>query len=142
VTAERFWRRALYYLFIGLVLVAAVAAVAAVVAVAVGALPVSLGEDELSGPVGVLVGLAGAIIGFLAVAAALAIMVLVLYGLGFFLFGVFLFAAFVVLLSLGLAFSPLILVGLVIWWIVRRNRAAAVVPAAPRVEPTMADPGR
>lgn len=137
-TLERVWRKALYYLYIGLVLVAAVAGIAGVVAVAVGVLPVTLGEDVLGGPLGVLVAFAGAIIAFVAVSAALAIAVAVIYGLGFFMFGLFVFVAFTAVLSLSIGLSPLILVGLLVWWIVRRSRAA---PAA-RVEPTMADTGR
>ena len=145
-TAERYWRKALYYLFIGLVMLTAVAGIAGVVAVAVGALPVQLGDDVLGGPLGVLVALAGAVIAFFAVSAALALVVLVIYGLGFFLLAVFIFVAFVVAISLAFTFAPLILIGLAIWWIVRRNRAVAPATAPPavaaRVEPTMADTGR
>ena len=139
---ERGWRKALYYFFLALVFVAGVAAVAGVVAVGAGALPVTLGDDVISGPAGVLVALAGAIIAFVVVCAALAIAVLVIYGLGFFMLGLFAFVALVVLISLSFVFAPVILIGLAIWWIVRRSRAPQPAAPAPRVEPTMADSGR
>ncbi len=139
---ERGWRKGLYYFFLALVFIAGVAAIAGVVAVAAGALPVTLGDDVVTGPAGVLVALAGAIIAFVVVVAALAIAVLVLYGLGFFLLGLLVFVAMVVTISLSFAFAPLILIGLAIWWIVRRSRPRPPEQSAARVEPTMADPGR
>jgi hypothetical protein len=139
---ERVWRKVLYYLFIALVMLAAAAVVAGVVAVAVGALPMQLGDEAITGPAGVLVALAAGIIAFVAVAAALAIAILVIYGLGFFMLGLAIFVALVVLISLSFVFAPMILIGLAIWWIVRRSRAQPPAPAPARVEPTMADPGR
>ncbi|HYC36224.1 MAG TPA: histidine kinase [Usitatibacter sp.] len=151
VAMERIWRMALYYLFIGLVVIAGVAAVGMVVAVAVGAVPVVLENDVVSGPSGVLVALAAGIIGFVVVSAALAIVMLVFYALGFFLLALLAFVACVVLIALSPILAPFILLGFGIWWLARRNRqerspAPPPPPAAPppeaRIEPTLAGPGR
>src|SRR5205085_361921 len=91
VKIERGWRLALYYLFLVTVGVAAVAAVVFFVAAAVGAVPLVMGSEDISGPLGVLVALAAAVLGFVVVSAALAIVSLVLYGLGFFLLGLLVF---------------------------------------------------
>ena len=139
IVIERVWRAALYYLFIGLVVVAGVAVIGGIVGVAIGALPVSFGDELLTGPAGVLVAVAGGFIAFIAAVAALAIAILVLYGVGYFVLGVLVFVAFVVVISLSPVLAPFALVGLLIWWLAKRNKAPA---AAPRVEPTIAGPGR
>ena len=144
---ERVWRKALYYLYLGLLMLAGVAAVVFVISVAIGVVPVIMGDDTLSGPGGVLIGLAAGVIGFVAAAAALAIAVLVLYFLGFFLIAVALFVIVAVTLGLSPLIAPFALLGLFVWWMARRaarkeaERNArvepplAAAPPAPSVEP-------
>ena len=142
VGLERVWRKIVYYLFLALLMVAGVAAVGLLVAILVGAIPVMIGDDLFTGPMGALIGLAGAVIGFIAVAAALAIVMLVLYGLGFLIVGVAIFTGIVVLIGLSPVLAPIALLGLLIWWLVKRSRAQAPPTEPPRVEPTMAEGGR
>jgi len=59
---------------------------------------------------------------FLVVVLALAIVLAVIYGLGFFLAGVAIFVVVVVTAALFPLWAPVILLGLGIWWFVRRNK--------------------
>jgi Histidine kinase len=136
VLMERIWRKALYYLYLGLLVLAAVAAVGAVVGIGIGAIPVVMDNDVVSGPLGVVIGLAGAVIGFFAVAAALALVMLVFYGLGFFMLGLALFVVLVALLAISPLVAPFLLLALAIWWIARKRSE----PPAPRVEPVLQTP--
>jgi hypothetical protein len=62
---------------------------------------------------------------------ALAIVLAVVYGLGFLFVGLVIFIPLVVLVSLFPVFAPFILAGLGIWWFVRRSkRKAATEPQA------------
>ncbi len=133
---ERVWRKVLYYLYLGLLGVAAIVAVGVVVAIAIGALPVMLEDGPLRGPGGVLVGLAGAVIGFVAVAAALALAILVLYFIGFFMLALAIFVVAVVIVSLSPLLAPIALLGLLVWWMARRSARKDAAPAA-RVEPSI-----
>jgi hypothetical protein len=139
VAMERIWRAALYYLYIGLVILTGLAVVAGVVGVAVGAFPVEFGDAMLTGPAGVVIALAAGIVAFVAAAAALGLAMLIFYVMGYFLFGLAIFVAFAVLLGLSPILAPVILLGLLIWWLARRGKTP---PAPPRVEPTLAQPGR
>jgi histidine kinase/histidine kinase/DNA gyrase B/HSP90-like ATPase len=140
VSLERIWRAALYYLWVGLVIVAGLAIVGAVIGVGAGAIPVSFGDELFVGPAGVLMALAAGIVGFVAATAALGLVMLVLYAVGYFIFGVAVFVVFVVLIALSPVLAPFILLGLLIWWLARRSKARQAPP--PRVEPTLAEPGR
>ena len=61
---------------------------------------------------------------FVVVVIALAIVLAVLYGLGFLFIGLAIFIPLVILVSLFPVLAPVILVGLGIWWLVRRSRQA------------------
>jgi hypothetical protein len=139
IKLERGWRMTLYYVFLVMVGVAAVAAVGLFIAAAAGFVPVQFGDDVIAGPASVLFALAGAVIAFLAVSLALAIVTLVLYGLGFFLFALAIFVACVVLIALSPVLAPFILVGLGIWYMARRKKKAAAPQPAERIEPTLAE---
>ena len=137
VKLEKGWRATLYYLFLVLMGAAAVAAVGFFIGAATGVFPVDFGDGAAEGPIRVPLALAGSIVGFIAVAVALAIVTLVLYGLGFFLFAIAIFVVFVVLISLSPVLAPIVLVGLGIWWMARRRKSPP--PPPPRVEPTLAE---
>jgi len=142
ITFERVWRKTLYYVYLALLVLSAIGAVAFLAAIASGAMPVVMDDHVFAGPFGALIGLAGAIIAFMAVAAALALVVLLLYGIGFFMAGLAIFVVAVMLLALSPIFAPIVLLVLGVMWLVKRSRAeaAALAPAAPPA-PSV-EPGR
>jgi hypothetical protein len=135
-SAERVWRKGLSFAFIVLVAVAAVFAGLAMVGVATGFLPVQIGEDTVGGATGAIIGTAGIAAAFAVLVLALAIVLAVVYGLGFLFVGIAIFVPLVVLVSLFPVLAPFILIGLGIWWLVRRNqRIKAAKAAAPAAKP-------
>jgi hypothetical protein len=123
-TAERAWRKGLSFTFIVLVVVAAVLAGLGMVGVATGILPVQVGDESVGGATGALIGTAGIAAAFAVVVLALAIVLAVVYGLGFLFVGLAIFIPLVILVGLFPVLAPFILVGLGIWWLVRRSRKA------------------
>ncbi|MGZ5038238.1 MAG: histidine kinase [Usitatibacter sp.] len=129
-TAERAWRKGLSFAFVVLVVIAAVCAGLGMVGVATGLLPVQIGEDTVGGATGALIGTAGIAAAFAVVVLALAIVLAVVYGLGFLFVGIAIFVPLMILVSLFPVLAPFILVGLGIWWLVRRSRAKSQAAAA------------
>ena len=122
-TAERAWRKSLSFAFIVLVVIAAVFAGLAIVGVATGLMPVQIGNEVVSGPTGALIGTAGIAAGFAVVVVAIAIVLAVVYGLGFLFVGLAIFIPVVIIVSLMPVLAPFILLGLAIWWFIRyQNR--------------------
>ena len=128
-SAERAWRKGLSFAFIVLVVLAAVFAGLGIVGVATGVLPVHIGDDTVGGATGALIGTAGIAAAFAVVVLALAIVLAVVYGLGFLFVGLAIFIPLVMLISLVPAVAPFVLVGLGIWWLVRRSRRKAAAAA-------------
>jgi signal transduction histidine kinase len=142
-TGERMWRKGLSFTYVALVAILAVICGLAIVAVLTGLLPVHIGGDTLDGPTGALIGTAGILLAFVCIAIALAIVVAVFYGLGFLAVGIAIFIPLVIVVSLVPALAPFILVGLLVWWLIRRNdrkaaerRAAADAAREPTLEST------
>jgi hypothetical protein len=102
------------------VFVAAVLAGLGMVGVATGLFPVHIGDDTVGGATGALIGTAGIAAAFAVVVLALAIVLAVVYGLGFLFVGLAIFIPLVVLVSVFPVFAPFILLGLGVWWLVRR----------------------
>jgi Zn-dependent protease with chaperone function len=140
-TVERMWRKSLSFAFIALVIVAAVVSGLAIAGVVTGILPVHIGSETVTGAGGALLGTAGIVIGFAVVVLALALVVALLYGLGFMFAGLAIFIPLVILVSMAPVLAPFVLVGLVVWWFVRRSKkakeAAAAAAQPAKVEPTM-----
>ena len=61
------------------------------------------------------------------------------FGLGWLLAGLAIFIPVMILIALAPALAPVILLGLLIWWLVRRNKNAAPAVNA-RTEPAMGTP--
>jgi two-component sensor histidine kinase/gas vesicle protein len=118
---ERAWRKGLTFTFMVLVVVAAIVAGLGALGMMTGTLPVHLGEDMVGSAAGAFVGTAGIAIGFVAVVVALAIVLAVVYGLGFLFVALAVFIPVVVLVALFPVMAPFLLVGLGIWWLVRRS---------------------
>jgi len=128
-TAERAWRRGLSFTFVVLVVVAAVLAGLAMVGTATGLLPIHITGTPMGGPTGALIGTAGVAAAFAVVVLCLAIVLAVVYGLGFLFVGLAIFIPLVVLVSLFPVMAPFILVGLGVWWLVRRSKRKAAAAA-------------
>ena len=99
-----------------------VAFLGALIGLYAGWMPVQVGDLRLDGIEGMAVGSVGLLVAFGAVAMAILIVVAVLYGLGFFLAALLIFIPLVILISLFPVLSPVIVFGLVIYWLVRRDR--------------------
>jgi len=141
--AERVWRKGLSFAFFAMVIVAAVVCGLALVGMLTGLLPIHLGDGVIEGPTGALIGTAGILLAFILIVIALAIVVAVFYGLGFLVAGLLVFIPLMIVVSLVPALAPFILIGLFIWWLVRRSKrkaAAAAAAGEPRVEPTIKSP--
>jgi hypothetical protein len=126
-TAERVWRKGLSFTFFVLVIAAAVAAGLAIVGIISGVLPVTLGDEGISAPTGALIGSAGILLAFCVMVLALALVIAIIYGLGFVFAALAIFIPIVVLVALFPVLSPFVLLGLGIWWLVRRNRSTDAV---------------
>ncbi|APV49375.1 hypothetical protein BWI17_06590 [Betaproteobacteria bacterium GR16-43] len=131
---ERGWRRTLIYVFYALVIVAAVVCLGGIVGVVTHLLPVEWGNEILVGPGGALLGTAIMLLAFAILVIAAAIVVTVIYGLGFLFVGLAVFIPMVLLVGLSPILAPLVLVGLLIWWLARKKDKPLPQPA--RVEPT------
>jgi hypothetical protein len=118
-SAERAWRKGLSFTFVVLVVVAAVFAGLGILGVVTGV--VNVDGVPLGGTSGAVVGAAGIAAAFAVVVLALAIVLAVVYGLGFLFVGLAIFIPLVVLVSFFPALAPFLLVGLVVWWLVRRH---------------------
>jgi len=105
-----------------LVVVAAIVAAFAALGVITGTLPVMMGEEIAGSGARAFIGTAGVALAFLVVVLALAIVLAVIYGLGFFLAGLAIFVVVVVTAALFPLWAPVILLGLGIWWFVRRSK--------------------
>ncbi|HEX3096738.1 MAG TPA: histidine kinase [Usitatibacter sp.] len=137
-TVERAWRKGLSFTFVVLVSIAAVLAGLAMMAFMTGALHVQLGDERVTGAVGALVGMAAMLLAFGVVVLALGLVFGVVYGLGFLFAGLVVFIPVMIVVSIFPTVAPFVLVGLGVWWFVRRNRRdveAKATPAPPSAPP-------
>jgi hypothetical protein len=131
---ERFWRKALIYFFYALVILAAVFAFVGIVGVVTGAFPVQIEDEIFSGPGSSLIGTAAILLAFVVCVVAIAIVVAVIYGLGFLFVALAVLMALVLLGAVSPILAPLAVIALVIWWFVRKKEPKVVEQ---RVEPTL-----
>jgi len=136
-TAERAWRKSLSFAFVVLVVTAAVFAGLGIVGVATGLMPVHVGDEVVSGPTGALIGTAGIAAAFAVIVVALAIVLAVVYGLGFLFVGLAIFIPVVIIVSMMPVLAPFILLGLAVWWFVRyqKRQTRAEPPQPPPAAP-------
>jgi hypothetical protein len=136
-TAERVWRKSLSFAFVGLVAVLAVLAGLAIAGIVTGILPVQIGDESIGGAGGALIGTAGIFLAFGIVVLVLAAVLALVYGLGFMFAGLAIFIPVVVIVAAAPALAPLVLLGLGLWWLIRRNKREKAAAAAAKVEPKM-----
>jgi Histidine kinase len=116
------WVTLLARLFIVLMVGLAVVLLLAFIGLVTGWLPVEMGDLRVDGIEGLALGSVGLLLGFGAAALAVAIVVAVIYGLGFLFAGLLIFIPAVILISLFPVLSPFILIGLGVWWLLKRRR--------------------
>ncbi len=129
-TAERAWRKGLSFAFIALVIVAGVLAGLGLVGAVMGLVPVEMGGDSLSSPTGRLIAAAGVLLAFCVAVLVIAIVIAVFYGLGFLFVGLAIFIPLVIVVAMVPALAPFILVGLFVWWLIRRSDRKKAAQAA------------
>ncbi len=118
------WARLLARAFIVLVGLLACALVVGFVALLTGWLPVQVGDLELDGVESLAIGSVGLLIGFGATALAIAVVLAVVYGLGFLFAALAVFIPAVILMAVFPFLAPFILMGLGLWWLITRQRRA------------------
>jgi hypothetical protein len=136
--AERVWRKSLSFAFVALVILAAVVAGLGVFGSWTGLLPMHIMGGEIGGPGGALVGTASFVVVFFVLVLVALLLVAIAYGLGVLFVALAIFIPIVVLVGISPVLAPFILIGLFIWWLVRRNaqKKAALEPgAAPQPPP-------
>jgi signal transduction histidine kinase/uncharacterized membrane protein len=116
------WGKIISFTFIALLVLLAVAFGIGLAAVFAGAVPIQLGNLELHGIEGMALSSLGLLAVFAAVALVLFGIVALIYGLGVLLAGLLIFIPVVVLISIFPALAPLILLGLLIYWVVRKRK--------------------
>jgi hypothetical protein len=116
------WVRVVTRTLLVLMVALCIAFLVALLGLYTGWMPVQIGDLKLDGIEGLAVGSVGLLVAFGAVALAILLVVAVLYGLGFFLAALLLFIPLVVLVSLFPVVFPFVLAGLIIYWLIKRDR--------------------
>lgn len=119
------WGNIISFTFIALMALLAVVFGIAMAAMLAGALPINIDGMQLQGVGGKALGSLGLLAGFAVLTVAIIIVVAVIYGLGVLFAGLLIFIPVVILIALFPALAPGIIVGLVIYWFVRRKRKKA-----------------
>lgn len=119
------WARLLARTFVVLMVVLGGVLLAGFVALLTGWLPVQVGDVQLDGIESIAIGSVGLLIGFGATALAVAIVLTVVYGLGFLFAALVIFIPAAILIGVFPFLAPFILMGLGLWWLLTRrsNRA-------------------
>ena len=125
------WTRVLSIVFVAVMAVLAILLLVGLAALYSGWLPVHMGASRLGGLEGMALGSVGLLIGFGIAALVAAIVVAVIYGLGFVIVGVLIVGTLAILVSLVPALSPLAVVVFLIYWFWWRNRNKPAVDGTP-----------
>ena len=116
------WAKVMSKTFIALMIVLAVVFGLLLAGLYAGVLPVQVGNARLTSIEGMALGTLALVAGFGVVALVLVVVVAVLYGLGVLFAGLLVIIPLVVLISIFPALSPFLLIGLVIYWFIRRKK--------------------
>jgi hypothetical protein len=123
---ERAWRKTLSFAFVAMVILAGVFAGLGVFGSWTGLLPMHIGGGEIGGTGGALVGTASFVAVFFVLVLVALLLVAIAYGLGVLFAALAIFIPIVVLVGISPVLAPFILIGLFIWWMVRRNKNKAI----------------
>lgn len=121
---HRVWGNIVSFTFIALMVLLAVLFGVALAAMFAGALPVSFDGMDIGGVEGLALGSLGLLAGFTVLTVVVIIVVALIYGLGVLFAGLLIFIPIVILIAAFPALSPFILLGLLIYWFVRRKKRA------------------
>jgi hypothetical protein len=116
------WTKVLSFTFLSAIVILAVLFGIGIVGISTGWLPVQVGETQLHGAEGMLVGSVGLLVVFGVLVLVALLLVAVFYGLGVLVAALAVFIPVVILISLLPPLAPFILIGLVIYWIVRSKK--------------------
>ncbi|MCY7388551.1 MAG: histidine kinase, partial [Burkholderiales bacterium] len=116
------WARILSVVFFTFMALLTVLLVVGLIALYTGWLPVHMGASRVGGLEGMALGSVGLLIGFGAAALVVAIVVAVIYGLGFLAAGLLIVIPVIILISMVPALSPFAVVGFAIYWFWWRKR--------------------
>jgi hypothetical protein len=129
-TTHGVWAKVMSVTFITLMIALAVIFGLALAALYTGVLPIHVGASSIGGLEGMALGTLALLVAFGGVALAIVIVIAILYGLGVLFAGLLVFIPVIVLISVFPALAPFILIGLAIYWFVRRKRRQADNAAA------------
>jgi Histidine kinase len=138
--AERVWRKTMSFTFIALVVVAAVFCGLVLFGGVTGALPVhvggmDLGAKHLGGAGGALISGVAMVLVFIVLVFVAALLIAILYGLGFIAVGLAIFIPVVIVIAMAPVLAPVILLALLAWWIFRKKKAKVAPASAPTAPP-------
>jgi hypothetical protein len=119
------WARLLARTFLVLIVLLIGALVIGFLGLLTGWLPVVVGDVRLDGIESFAIGSVGLLVGFGVCALALAIVLAVVYGLGFLFAALLVFIPTTILLALFPVLAPFVLMALGLWWLVTRTRRRA-----------------
>lgn len=121
-TVHGLWARLLGHSFVVLLVALAGVLLACLLALLVGWLPVHVGDLQVDGIEGLMIGSGGLLAGFSAIALAIATVLAVVYGLSLLFVGLAIFIPTVILLGMMPVLAPVVLMALGLWWVLTRNR--------------------
>ena len=126
------WLRVLTISFVGVMILLGVFLVLGLIGMATGMMPFQFFDFDLSGVEGMALGSVALLATFCLLVLVAIILTVLAYGLGV-LFAVLLIGIpIIILISTMPALSPFILLGLLIWWLVKRHHKKRLVNKAPR----------
>jgi vacuolar-type H+-ATPase subunit H len=121
-TVHGVWAKVATFTFMTVMVVLGVLFGVALVGTFTGWFPFQIGGTQVHGPQGAALGTVALVLLFGVLALVALILVAVFYGLGVMFAGLVVFIPIVILISLMPALAPFILIGLAVWWYLRKKR--------------------
>lgn len=129
---HRFWANLLVKTFLVIVSILGVMFILGMIALATGVLPMSIAGNRVSGLEGMALGSLALLLAFGALSIVALVLVTVIYGLGFLLLAVAIGVPIIVLLGLFPTLLPGAVVGFIAYWFWWRKRSKAAAPELPK----------
>ena len=116
------WLRVLTVTLIGAMILLGVILLLGLTGVATGIMPLQFGDARLGGLESMALGSLVLLLAFFALALVAVVLTVVIYGLGMLFAGLLVIVPLIILVSLFPVLAPFVVVGLLIWWLIRRNK--------------------